>query len=61
MKNLLELDLEEIKEITGGGNPFYDLGHAIGYWLGKLGTSNGNCDHFSDSEIIGSASNNYTS
>ena len=59
MKNLQELSTEELIDFNGGG--FRDIGIAIGNWLGNIFYSNGHCDTFSDSEIIGSASNNYVS
>ena len=59
MGNLQNLDSIEMANLSGGG--FYDIGKYIGKMLGDWGTRGGRCGYFSDSEIIGSASNNYVS
>lgn len=59
MEKLIELSKNELDNINGGG--WYDIGVAIGNWIGSWSSANGHCDHFNDSEIIGSASNNYIS
>lgn len=33
MENLKELEISEMMEISGGVNPAYELGYAIGYGL----------------------------
>lgn len=36
MNNLRELEISEMVEISGGVNPAYELGYAIGYTLRQI-------------------------